>query len=88
MKIMTTSCTDNITGFMILATDCSYNIAMDWLETEFFKYDIDIVDCKIDSITGYTKIRTVQYGHESDNYYYDEIRGYLLRDFKNITRPY
>lgn len=94
MKIMTTSCTDNITGFMVLATDCSYNFAMDWLARELDKYDVEILSCVTDKVTGYTKIKTGQYSHilgdfkPCDDYYYDEERGYLLRDLKIMNYPY
>lgn len=84
MRVFTAECKDSITGYAMVLTDCSYNMACDWLERELNKYDVDIYECKNDSKTGYTVLKTGQYSSILNEYvpcrtyYYDESRGYLL----------
>ena len=84
MKVFTTECKDTATGYAMVLADCSYNFACDWLERTLAKYNVDIYDCKKDSKTGFTVLKSGQYSPilgeyiPCRKYYYDETRGCLL----------
>ena len=77
MRKFVTSCKDSKTGYEMILSECSYNMAMDWLEKEMNKYGLSI--SHIETTKEYTKIYT-----EDDKsvpgrtFVYDEERGYLL----------
>ena len=74
----------SITGYSMVLSECSYNMACDWLERTLAKYGVDIYDCKVDSKTGFTILRSGKYSHilgdfkPCRKYFYDESRGVLL----------
>lgn len=83
MKEFKICCRDSITGFEMILSDCSYNMAMDWL----VRKNIDILSCKNSTIyNNMTVIKTGIWSHilgdfkPSRTFYYDETRGYLLGD--------
>ena len=84
MKVFTMECKDSVTGYAMVLSECSYNMACDWLERTLKKYGVDIYDCKIDSKTGFTVLKSGQYSHilgdfkPCRKYFYDEVRGFLL----------
>lgn len=73
MREFRTSCIDNVTGMEMVLSECSYNMACDWLERKgFTKYNYLEV-CGTETILEFTtpKKRT---------FIYDEERGILLGD--------
>ena len=76
-------CTDNITGYAMILSECTYNQACDWLSRELAKWDREIYRTEIDA-DGMAHIFTGRYIVEDQKYinrrmfYYDEQRGYLL----------
>lgn len=77
MREFKTSCVDSITGFEMILSDCSYNMAIDWLERDCKKHCIRPYKAKKvnDLIVIYT---TDNYFRDSRKFFYDEKRGYLL----------
>lgn len=76
MRKFMVECTDTKTGLSMVLSECSYNVACDFLERELRKYHKDILDCRVSregKTKGMTRIRTT-----SRTFYYDEERGYLL----------
>lgn len=84
MKAFTTECKDSITNYAMILSECSYNMACDWLERTLKKYGVEIYDCRINSKTGFMELATGKYSsalgrfEPCRKYFYDEIRGYLL----------
>lgn len=84
MYVFKIECKDSKTGYTMVLSECSYNMACDWLERTLKKYEIDIYDCKTDSKTGFTVLQSGKYSHILGDfipyrkYYYDEVRGCLL----------
>lgn len=80
MKIFETEVIDKETGFTIVLTECSYNVAMAWLETECKKYNFSISVGQISLNTrdayGIRVLRPE--GTLVRQFIYDEERGYLL----------
>ena len=63
---------DNITGYELLLSECSYNMAMKWLENEINKLGhISNIECKKE---GYLIVIETS----GRTFFYDEDRGYLL----------
>lgn len=83
MRKYMVECTDRKTGLSMVLSECSYNIACDFLERELGKYRVDILDCRVSregKTKGMTRIRTIHSITKSlmRTFYYDEERGYLL----------
>lgn len=79
MRKFTTLTIDNKTNKKMVYSECSYNGAMFQLENELYKKGIDIFYTKQTIINDVPlmKIRTTR---NELCYYYDENRGYLLKD--------
>ena len=77
MRKFTAECTDKKTGYSMVLSGCSYNMACDFLERELHKKGICILDCEVAS-NGLVRIRTIRANHLRRTFYYDEERGYLL----------
>lgn len=71
MREFKTSCIDTETGMEMVLSECSYNMACDWLEHKgFTEYD------KFDSTSRYV---TLEFSKPAKRtFVYDEERGYLL----------
>lgn len=68
MTVFKIFCKDSITGMEMIATDCSFNAACDYLEHQNLgKY----LGC--DSFGNISKIK-----FDKRDFFYDEERGYLL----------
>ena len=82
MRKFMVSCIDNKTGYQMILSECTYNMACDWLEKELAKtgYEIGGVSCNRE--TGFTELYSGKPTKDSLNlkrkYFYDEQRGYLL----------
>lgn len=82
MKVFTTECKDSKTGYSMVLSDCTYNMACDWLERTLKKYGVEICGLHYDADTKMTEFYS---GRPADGrlnlcrkYFYDENRGYLL----------
>ena len=77
MRIFDTQCRDNKTGFIRVASECSYNMACDYLLSKFgMDTDMDIdkgADVNLTCITVDKEDGTHL------EFVYDEIRGVLLK---------
>lgn len=78
MRRFTTLCKDNITGCEMIFSECSFNQALAFLESENVNdyFENYIGKCKrIEEVT--PKIRKLVF--EDATFMHDEIRGYLMR---------
>ena len=77
MKIFTTQTKDNETRYSMVLSQCSFNMAVNWLERECVK-----AKARIGSVSrlknGLIKIPTFSGDTPRRNFFYDEDRGYLL----------
>ena len=83
MRIFKTACKDNITGYEMLLSECSYNTACFWLCQELKKRNLEIIQTnKIKHNTlDLTELITNSFSGGCDlRFIYDETRGYLLAD--------
>ena len=80
MKIFETQVIDKETGFTIVLTECSYNVAMAWLENECKKYDfsISVDQISLNTRDAYGIVVLTKEGKRVRRFIYDEQRGYLL----------
>lgn len=84
MRKFTTECKDDKTGLSMVLSECSYNMAMDWLVKELEKYGVEIYRCEYDYRKEMYVIFTGEFSHiladfkPCRRYFYDEERGYLL----------
>ena len=82
MRVFKASCTDNKTGYEMILSECSYNMACEWLSRELTKEDMEILNVEVDFngiyhiFTGITLSPTLQWSGRT--FYYDEERGVLL----------
>ena len=76
------STVDDKTGYELLLSECSYNMAMDWLSKELAKYGLEVCGIHYDRDRGLTKLYSGRPDKSGLNFgrkfYYDEERGYLL----------
>lgn len=89
MRHFMVECKDSKTGYSMVLSECSYNMACDWLSKEIGKYGVEIYrtekhitdDTKLSDIweiwTGKFRTDTNDYEY-CRRYFYDEERGYLL----------
>lgn len=68
MRVFKAVCIDSKTGHEMILSDASYNAACSYLDNRF-----DVVDVTMEN--GLAVILTGQ-----GRFYYDEIRGYLMRE--------
>lgn len=93
MRKFTTYCKDEKTGYEMVLSECSMNMALDWLFDEMLKHNRDIYRTEYNFRTHLLQIWTGE-SHPGNNYlgqfevhwthqrmfFYDEERGYLLGD--------
>lgn len=79
MRKFDISCRDALTGYEMILSECSYNMACDWLSQELDKLGMEVYQCAYNGSTDMYELNT------RDNecvpgrkFYYDETRGYLL----------
>ena len=78
MRVFNTLCKDDKTGYQMILSECSYNMAMDWLERKCidsgctFRIVQDYVHDLSAIVVDDSK------GNIARIFYYDEDRGYLL----------
>ena len=81
MRVFQTEMKDTKTGHSMVLSECSYNMAMDWLSRELAKYGSEIYRTEI-HISGLVYIWTGIYKKDKCTakrmFFYDEARGYLL----------
>ena len=81
MKVFTTECKDDKTIYSMVLSDCSYNMAMDWLQRTLAKYKYEIYRTEMRT-DGMVQIWTGRWYRKSYSrarcYFYDETRGILL----------
>lgn len=76
MRLFTSSVIDNETGMELYLSECSYNMAVDWLVSKGFRY-YDKFDCD-------GRFFTIKFSKPvKRTWVYDEKRGYLLADNGN-----
>lgn len=93
MRRFMTTCIDEKTGYEMVLSEASYNVAMDWLQREAAKYDKEIFRCEncgTDNMWIYVGIPkkgiNPMTGYEDVWYtnqvifHYDESRGYLMKE--------
>ena len=84
MRKFTTSCIDKKTGYEMILSECSYNMAMDWLYNVVKNAGREVCRLFVNKETGLTEIWTAEWSDKICNYkptrhyFYDEERGYLL----------
>lgn len=84
MRKFTVECKDTKTGLSMVLSECSYNMACDWLAHTLKEYGVDIYNCEYDDKIGMTVLHTGKFSHilgdfkPCRRYFYDEERGYLL----------
>jgi len=71
MRIFTSVCKDNKYGYEMIASECSYNFACNYIERNL---NYKISKCSKDIMRGLTEIET-----KNITFVYDEDRGYLMR---------
>ena len=71
MRIFTSVCKDNKYGYEMIASECSYNFACNYIERNL---NHKISKCSKDIMRGLTEIET-----KNITFVYDEDRGYLMR---------
>lgn len=74
MRKFTTTCIDNITNLIMVLSDCSYNNACSFLESENANNKFGQFLTATNRTLYLTEIR-----YEKANFIYDEVRGVLLR---------
>ena len=84
MRQFTTECKDDQTGYSMVLSECTYNMACEWLERTLKKHGIEICRVEQNYKTGFTELWTAKWDDYIYNYkpcrkyFYDEYRGYLL----------
>lgn len=72
MRVFTASCKDSKYGYEMVASECSYNVACDYIERNL---EYKITKCSKDIMRGLTEIKTT----DNITFVYDEARGFLMR---------
>ena len=87
MRQFKTSCKDSKTGHEMVLSECSFNMAVDWLEREVMqKYGMEVVSTTGTRGSGIQMLclgrwnETENYYEDTIAYYYDEDRGYLMKE--------
>ena len=82
MRKFTVECKDDKTGYSMVLSECTYNMACDWLERTLKKYGVEICGVFFNRKTGMTELYSGRPDKNGLNlcrkYFYDEERGYLL----------
>lgn len=87
MRKFVTTCIDEKTGYTMILSEASYNVAMDWLQREVQKYGREIFRVENED-TNHMTIYTGKPRIDCDEkwytnivkFYYDEVRGYLMQE--------
>ena len=79
MRVFKTETKDSKTGYSMVLSEVSYNMACDWLSKELakFGYEITRTEKHVNGLM-YIWSTNVRSGKLARMYYYDEERGYLL----------
>lgn len=84
MRKFMVECKDDKTGYSMVLSECTYNMACDWLERTLKKYGVEICRTEYNIKTNLGEIWTAKWSDRINNYepcrkyFYDEERGYLL----------
>lgn len=82
MRVFTTLCKDDKTGHQMILSECTYNMACDWLDNKCKKAGVEICGLSSNRYTGLIELYTGKPDSKGLNlcrkYFYDEERGYLL----------
>ena len=81
MRVFKAAAKDSKTGYAMVLSECSYNMAMDWLSRELDKCGREVYKAEYIPLTPFTRILTRGLTSEemfTRTFYYDESRGYLL----------
>ena len=77
MRRFVVSCKDSKTGYEVILSECSYNMACDWLERELAKVGLWVEQAR--TRNNLVEILTVDKNLlRGRTFFYDESRGYLL----------
>lgn len=81
MRVFTTECKDSVTGYAMVLSECSYNMACDWLERTLKKYGRVVWDVNKYEGDDLVYLRTGEHwGNLCRTFVYDESRGFLMGD--------
>lgn len=92
MRNFTTLCVDEKTGYEMMLSDASYNVAMEWLQREVDKYGKEIFRTENNGTDDmWIYVGTPKEGLDFNGrpdvwytnqviYHYDESRGYLMKE--------
>ena len=82
MRKFTVECKDDKTGYSMVLSECTYNMACDWLERTLKMCGVSICGMHYDVDTKITTLYSGKPDAKGLNlcrkYFYDEERGYLL----------
>ena len=84
MRVFTTLCKDDKTGYQMILSECSYNMACDWLDKKCKKVGAEICRTEHNIKTNLDELWVAKWSDRINNYepcrkyFYDEERGYLL----------
>lgn len=81
MREFKTSCIDDRTGYEMILSECSYNMACDWLNKELAKVGSEICGMHYDRENQIIELYTGLMSNGLNlkrKFFYDESRGYLL----------
>lgn len=73
MRKFMVSCRDNRTGLFIVLSECTYNMACDWIEETVYGAGGKVCGTEYRPLDDLMEIRTT-----CRKFFYDEKRGYLL----------
>ena len=75
---------DSKTKYELILSDCSYNVAMDWLQKDMAKYNVEVYKSEYDTERKLVVLYAGKFSYILNDYrlirkfYYDDERGYLL----------
>lgn len=84
MRKFQTECKDDKTGYSMVLSECTYNMACQWLHDVLWEYGVEICRTEFNIKTNLNEIWTAKFDDHINNYvpcrkyFYDEERGYLL----------
>ncbi len=91
MRKYVSQCVDEKTGLILVLSDVSYNMAMDWLQRQAEKYFKEIYRCEMKDGMVNICVGTLKKGEDFNGnpciwftdtitFYYEEERGVLLQE--------
>mgnify|MGYP007092188818 CR=1 FL=1 len=86
MRVFQIACKDSKTGYEMVLSECSFNMAMYYLDSELVKkHGMEV--CSVNTTKDGLQMicfgrwnETESYYEDTIAYYYDEARGYLMKE--------